>query len=374
MRAIEQTLAEQMQISEREVEQRKHLLNFTEADALLLARHKNFIASHIEQVVDDFYSAQVKIPEIALLIGDAETLRLLRNAMRRYILELFDGHYDGDYVNRRLRIGKVHKRIGVAPKLYISAIWLLQQTLNQTIATHIHAAGDQDCANQLQSALNKLMTLDTGFVFDTYIASLVSEVDAAKQEMANYASSLEEVVAQRTRELQELSRRDNLTQLYNQRAFYEIFRLELASAARYRDAMSLVYLDLNHFKQLNDQQGHLTGDELLTRVGHVLLEHVRETDFACRYGGDEFTIIMPRTNAASAEQVCRRLAQAPLNFDSGDIPISLSIGYVTTGPDEFDDIDTLIKKADQAMYVAKEAAHQHGGSHIAQHGNTAFQA
>lgn len=368
MTTVEQTLAEQMQISDREIEQRKQLLNFTAGDAALLASHKSFIANHIDEIVDSFYEAQIKIPEIALLIGDAETLRLLRNAMRRYILDLFEGHYDRDYVNRRLRIGKVHKRIGVSPKLYISAIWLLEQSLNAAINTHIHSNAEGNCAAQLQAALHKLMTLDTAFVFDTYISSLVSEVASAKEEMSNYAASLEETIAQRTHELKELSRRDNLTGLYNQRAFGEFIRRELASATRHRDPLSLAYIDLNKFKQLNDEQGHLAGDELLSHVGRLLLSSVRETDLACRYGGDEFTIIMPRTNIDDAAQVCQRIAETANEFH-GHKP-SFSIGIAATGPSEFDEVDILVKKADQAMYRSKEASHLNPGSYLTPHNGT----
>jgi hypothetical protein len=80
------------------------------------------IEPHIDALVDKFYTLQTGITEIALLIGDADTLTRLRAAQRRYILDLFSGLYDLEYVNNRLRIGLVHKRIGVEPKLYLAAI------------------------------------------------------------------------------------------------------------------------------------------------------------------------------------------------------------------------------------------------------------
>ena len=104
MTNIELTLAEQMQLSEREIEQRKALIDFDDKDAKILRHYKEFIAEHVDDIVEQFYAKQVQVPENALLIGDAETMRLLRSAMRRYILELFEGDYGSDYVNRRLRI------------------------------------------------------------------------------------------------------------------------------------------------------------------------------------------------------------------------------------------------------------------------------
>ena len=362
MKQLEQTLAEQMQFSELEIQQRKDLLGFTTNDAELLKSHKTFIANRIDQIVELFYAKQVGIPEIALLIGDADTLRLLQNAMRRYILELFDGHYDSDYVNRRLRIGKVHKRIGVSPKLYLSAVWLLQSTLNEEIDTHVGMTSETNCGPALKEALNKLITLDTQLIFDTYISSLMSEVDSAKEEMSSYASSLEDIVAQRTQELEELSRKDSLTGLFNQRAFYEHLRREMANATRHKDRLCLAYFDLNNFKQLNDQKGHQAGDDVLAATGRCSLNSVRSTDFGCRYGGDEFVIIMPRTNLDEANSVCQRLITA---FEAAtEHDVTISIGIASTGPDEHMDIDSLIQAADEQMYKAKKKAHEDGASHI----------
>ncbi|MDH5646489.1 MAG: protoglobin domain-containing protein, partial [Candidatus Heimdallarchaeota archaeon] len=119
MRKIDKTLAEQLQITDREISKRKHLLGFTTDDAHVLKDNKPLIDKYIDGIVMKFYEHQTAVPEIALVIGDAETLRRLQSAMRSYILELFEGHYDAGYVNRRLRIGKIHERIGVSPKLYI---------------------------------------------------------------------------------------------------------------------------------------------------------------------------------------------------------------------------------------------------------------
>lgn len=362
IKKLDQTLAEQMQFSELEIQQRKDLLNFTKEDEALLKAHKTFVANRIDQIVEQFYAKQVEVTEIALLIGDADTLRQLQNAMRRYILELFDGHYDGEYVNRRLRIGKVHKRIGVSPKLYLSAVWLLQSTLNEEIDKHVDMTGETNCGPALKEALNKLITLDTQFIFDTYISSLVSEVDAAKEEMSNYASSLEDVVAQRTQELEALSRKDSLTGLYNQRAFYEQIRHEMANATRHKDRLCLAYFDLNKFKQLNDQKGHQAGDNTLAAVGRCAINTLRTTDFPCRYGGDEFVIIMPRTNLDDAVSVCQRIITTFEQDTEHDVTIS--IGIVSTGPDEHMEIDSLIQAADKQMYKAKEKAHEDGASHI----------
>ena len=369
MSKIQQTLAEQMQVTDIEIQKRKSLLDFNAEDVAILAKHKTFITKYIDDIVKDFYDKQIQVSEISLLIGDSETLRRLKSAMRRYILELFDGHYDADYVNKRLRIGKVHQRIGVSPKLYIAAIHLLQQVLNSAIEQHgLDNAGSTD-EHQLKCALNKLLMFDIQFVFDTYIASLVSEVDTTKQELQVYAATLEETIAERTQELANISRTDELTNLFNQRAFYEHLRHDLSMAERYQEPLSLCYFDLNCFKAINDCDGHMAGDDILSTVGKAMREAIRDTDIGCRYGGDEFCIILPRTAVNEAERVVNRLIEC-FQKHAGNSEVSFSVGIIDTGPEEFMDADTLLRKADKLMYLSKAQAHQKPGFYISSSINT----
>ncbi len=119
MNPTEQTLLEQMRITEFEIAHRKELLLLDERDFALLASYRPKIEPHIDALVDKFYTLQTGITEIALLIGDADTLTRLRAAQRRYILDLFSGLYDLEYVNNRLRIGLVHSGLEWSP----SSIW-----------------------------------------------------------------------------------------------------------------------------------------------------------------------------------------------------------------------------------------------------------
>jgi len=178
---INKSLAEQLAINDREIIYRKSLLDFHDYEIKYLVESKSFITNQIDNIVSKFYEKQVSNAEISLLIGDSETLERLKGAMRRYILELFDGDYGPNYVNRRLRIGKVHKRIGVPPKLYISAIWLLEKTLQGEIDDADPGDIKELDKPKINQAIKKLLMLDTQFVFDTYISSLVNEVETAKE-------------------------------------------------------------------------------------------------------------------------------------------------------------------------------------------------
>lgn len=362
MQQIDKTLAEQLQINEREIASRKALLNFCDDDARLLKANKPLIDEYIDAIVNQFYDHQTAVPSIALLIGDAETLRRLKSAMRNYILDLFGGFYDAEYVNRRLRIGKIHKRIGVSPKLYVSAIYQLQKIITKAIELHYFDHENINLGREVLDAVNKIMMFDIQLVFDTYITSLVSEVRLAKLELENYAQSLEEEVATRTEQLKELARKDELTGLFNQRGMYENLRRELATVERYSETMSFIYFDLNGFKKLNDEKGHKLGDELLALLGSVIVQSIREIDIPCRYGGDEFCIIMPRTKVEDASQVIERLIE---NFkQQNGTDVSFSVGIVSTGHSEVNDIDSLIKEADKQMYKAKARAKKKPGFYI----------
>lgn len=362
-RPTDKTLAEQLQITDREIEYRKQLLDITDHDVALLQSLKNDIIDNADKIVGTFYEIQLQNSEISLLIGDAEALERLSMSMRRYILELFEGYYDSEYVNKRLRIGKVHKRIGVSPKLYVSAVNLLMTVLNDFIRDTMMERPNNDIkTDEVWRALRKLLMFDMQLVFDTYIASLVAEVDTARADLETYSASLEATVAQRTRELKEQSVRDSLTGLLNQRAFHEHLHRELSVAERTQRPLSLVYIDLNQFKKLNDTKGHREGDRLLQALGDVITDNLREVDLGCRYGGDEFCIIMPSATKAQAQEVCQRMIAA---YDKVlDSFVRFSIGIADTGPNDFIDSDALIKQADKLMYKAKAKAHKSPGHYI----------
>jgi len=348
-RLTEMTLAEQLKITERDIERRKELAGFSRIDADTLKECLPYIQPIVEDIVDEFYEYQRSIHEIQLLIGDAETFRRLHSSMKRYVIELFEGFYDSAYVNRRLRIGKVHKSIGVSPKLYISSL----SRLENIIVRYLYqiSKDKEELVYQRTSALRKLIMLDIQFVFDTYINSLVSEVVSAKKEVEIYATTLEKTVAKRTKQLEEISRTDDLTGLRNQRAFYELLRHEMAVAERNKSTLALIYFDLNNFKKLNDLKGHRTGDDLLCYVGKTLLKTARTSDICCRYGGDEFCVIMSNADTEATYSFCERLQK---KFDSGkNHNITISFGIAYSGPDRFLTMDELVNKADQNMYQAK---------------------
>ncbi|MDJ0766091.1 MAG: GGDEF domain-containing protein [Myxococcota bacterium] len=351
MKVTDLTLREQLRLTEREIKHRQDLLDFTEADKDILVGLKPLVEAEVDTLVDDFYAAQVEIDQVARLIGDSETLARLKKHLRKYVLDLFDGEYGADYSQARLRIGLVHKRIGVTPKLYISAMRRLVTILAEHFDTNPPEDTDQ-CKNQI-NALNKIVLYDLQLVFDTYIHGLLDELARGKEEIERYAEGLEEMVAQRTQQLAELARKDGLTGLLNQRSFFEEMGRELARCQRTGESLSLIYFDLDGFKQVNDAQGHKRGDEILIATAEIIGTTIRAEDVAARYGGDEFCIILPRASEEVAQVFVRRLISEAESKLAGT-GVTFSVGIATAEPDVPVQPSELVKKADFAMYVSKE--------------------
>lgn len=349
MKPTDKTLLEQMKIHDAEIHHRMELMCFTQKDTELLMDCQIFIQEQIEDIARIFYEKQTSFEEIDLIIGDAGTLDRLIIAQKKYIFGLFSGKYDLEYVNNRLRIGLVHKRIGVEPKYYLSAVKSLKDILVEIISRMI---ADVAVRVATCNALDKLLCFDTVLIVDIYIRSLVMEMESAKIKLERYALTLEEIVAERTQELNELSSKDGLTGLYNYRAFLECLRKELSYAKRNVHALSLVYFDVDDFKKVNDAYGHLRGDEILKEIGHILLNITRDIDIPSRHGGDEFCVVLSGSTSEDAKKFCERLISS---FSKAFEFITLSIGISQTGPEIFDDREALIKRADSAMYEAKKS-------------------
>lgn len=361
--SVKQTLAQQIQITERDIAIRKSMLGFSLSHEKSLTKAKELAYQSVNQIVESFYKTQLEHSEISLLIGDLHSLMRLKSSMRGYILDLFSGVYDMEYVDKRLRIGKVHHRIGVSPKLYVSAMMQLEIAVENCIIPVMREQETKESFIEFHQALKQLFMFDMQLVFDTYIATLVTEVETARKEMKDYADGLEEVIADRTAQLEELSSKDSLTGLYNQRVFYEQMRREIAVSQRIGSKVSLIYFDLNGFKEINDNQGHVEGDNVLKFVGEVIQKNIREVDIGCRYGGDEFCIILPNTEQKMAKDVVAKRIFAALEQLEKQ-KISVSMGIVQTGPDVFCEPDELVKAADQLMYMAKGKSRQLPGNHV----------
>ena len=161
------------------------------------------------------------------------------------------------------------------------------------------------------------------------------------------------------RKISEMATVDELTGLYNRRYFMEALDRELARAERHEKELSLCMIDIDFFKKVNDKLGHTAGDIVLANMGEVIREWSRQTDIPCRYGGEEFAVILPETELDGAKVACERLrhtvAESGLQWRTGAIGVTVSIGITENRIGVRDSLRKLIDRADEGLYRAKEA-------------------
>ncbi|QKE62648.1 GGDEF domain-containing protein [Aquipseudomonas campi] len=185
------------------------------------------------------------------------------------------------------------------------------------------------------------------------IALRFATLSRALQREVNRRQTTEQQLLTSNCTLERLANTDRLTGLWNRLKFEEVAHQEVSRAERYGYPLSLVFFDLDHFKDINDQHGHEVGDQVLCRLAQLVGGHLRESDSLCRWGGEEFLILMPHTDRQQAEQLAEKLrervAKASLLVQQ---PISASFGIAQLVPGEL--LRDLVRNADAALYRAKQ--------------------
>lgn len=168
--------------------------------------------------------------------------------------------------------------------------------------------------------------------------------------------------AQLFREVRDTSVRDGLTGLVNRKHAVEILDTELRRARRAQSSLSVIMFDIDHFKEINDRYGHLCGDAVLATVARRVKQVLRGSDIKCRYGGEEFLVLLPdtRSNGAMrvAETLRRDLADTPIPWNVETVMITASFGVAMSRPDELD-AAAIVSRADSALYEAKQTGRNH---------------
>jgi diguanylate cyclase (GGDEF)-like protein len=153
---------------------------------------------------------------------------------------------------------------------------------------------------------------------------------------------------------------DELTGLNNRRAFASMGEREVVRARRYQRPLSLILFDIDHFKNVNDSHGHLIGDKVLRVLTELVTKTTRGTDIVCRYGGEEFIVLMPEAGRAESLAMAERLREEisrmkVVTTTAETLSLTVSLGVAELGPDVGESLETLIARADRAMYEAKAA-------------------
>lgn len=197
----------------------------------------------------------------------------------------------------------------------------------------------------------ELFSVILGIAYGIFLATH-SRSTQVKLERA-YSAHLEEL----SQRLRTMAYRDALTGLYNHRYFYEQLSHELERSLRYGQPLTLLLMDMNNFKEINDTYGHMVGDKFLGLVGQIIACQIRSSDIGARYGGDEFVVILPNSSAAEGRLTADKLIEAvsnaaALSTNEEEVQLGISVG-VATCPDDSRSAGELIEIADSRLYEVK---------------------
>lgn len=224
-------------------------------------------------------------------------------------------------------------------------------------------AGMKDLIDQIEGyetgAVDYLMKPFEPVILHSKV-KVFQELYQQRKVIEKFYSHLEQIVDERTAELKEanetisrLAATDELTNLSNRRAFNESLAAGISAARRHVYPLSMIMIDLDHFKAINDTYGHSEGDTVLKAFADLLREMIRAEDVAARWGGEEFLIILPHTVCDAAAALSERIRVAFEQYSGSATPMGLSASFGVVQLQEDDDADSLIRRADEALYRAK---------------------
>jgi diguanylate cyclase (GGDEF)-like protein len=174
--------------------------------------------------------------------------------------------------------------------------------------------------------------------------------------------SLEKENARLLEQVQKMAIMDPLTEIYNRRIFFDVANREIVRSIRYHNPFSILMIDLDHLKQINDTYGHPAGDAVLKEAVKIIKSNLREIDTFARYGGDEFIVMLPETGLVGGQKVADRIMAAGdttmYTFKDFEIPVAFSAGVAEFEFDGDHDIDDVISRADKELYITKSRRKQ----------------
>lgn len=302
------------------------------------------LKGYIETIqLSDALIEKLRAFKIAVVDDSILTINVIRNIFRLNQIKYVDYYYDAESLLQS----------GLDYQLYIIDL-ILPETSGEELIYRLKEINDDNIIILISSSSNyKTIShiLNTGandFIVKPFDANTF--IIRIKSHVRTYLLMKE--LEEKNKALLELSVTDGLTKIYNHRYMIQQLKEEVKRADRYKHDLSIILLDLDNFKRVNDTYGHQTGDEVLRCVARVIGEQLREGDVLGRYGGEEFLVILPETNVEDARRVGEKLREAVrrLRYDEQELLVTVSGGIA--GFTHFD-YSAMIKQADINLYKAK---------------------
>jgi diguanylate cyclase (GGDEF)-like protein len=295
------------------------------------------IQPHLDTILDKFYQALFAYPQASRVLDHGFSLVVMKHAQHDYLLSLGIDFQTEEYFEKRLQIGLAHLNAGVGVSLYQCAYLILQQLLLDYVAPH------HEQREQLTRFILKIAALDMSLAIESYHDQETESLERTIASLRDEATMLNKKVAI-----------DSLTGVASRERILDALADALQRSTR-ANSVSVLMVDLDHFKQVNDELGHLTGDRVLRGVAGRIKSAIRRVNYIGRYGGEEFLVIVMDAQGESAcliaERIRSQVADNPVKVRNSTIPITVSVGVASAHPD--DTVESLIDRADKALYMAK---------------------
>jgi len=328
------------------IAQRVHLVGLEGSDNLGmgLELQRRVIVPNGKDITEGILESLKNIDQFEQIAADNLDADRLRDFQYRYIFGLGVNFVSAAYFENRLRIGYVHNKVGVPQSLYQAAIRTLEYLLIHHIPQSIR--GDPAAFDQMLMFILKIMALDMSLAVESYCMTEMCVLEDSLQDERGKA-----------RRLRQLAITDWLTDLHNHAYSRHLLIQKLEYAQQNDTPLCVIMADLDQFKKINDEHGHLVGDHVLHIVAARMVSGARTGDEIGRYGGEEFIFVLQDTDidaaADVAERVRSRINSDAIQHHKAVINVSLSLGIAQARSD--DTVNTLIDRADATLYAAKLA-------------------
>lgn len=339
------TLCDRYNFDRKKIDRRLAFLKLSKADHAWAQRlHHEVISPSIYNVIDRFYEGLLFQKESRKWLLDGGVIAKLKESQCQYLLSLGIGFDSENYFEQRLKIGVIHASIGLPLSTYQCAYGNLIQCIIDVIPQNIRQH-DKDFS-AITSFIVKITSLDMSLATETYHQSFMSDLEDEVK-----------LASMRESYLRTQAETDSLTGLLNRTSVFERLNNAIINAEADSGNFCLLMLDIDHFKNVNDSYGHQAGDEIIRQVASAITKRLREKDIAGRYGGEEFIIglvgVATECGEKVANRICKDLAAFPVMANEQLINITASIGLTCLNSE--DDLQAMIRRADEALYSAKGA-------------------
>jgi len=303
--------------------------------------HREFLDRKADKIVDGFYDYLLSYNDFSQLL-EVEKIPLLKKTQSDYVRSFGIDFDTSQYFDHRLRVGLAHKKVGLTLGLYQCAYRQLQQLMLDEIPSDFLQDGIS--SRDFRRFIHKVTALDMTLAIETYHNAYVTDMQ----------DRLDDVHVEKD-ELHQKVSKDSLTGLFSRDYGLAMLKRHLNEEEAKKE-LSLIMADIDFFKSVNDTYGHLAGDEVLRQIGALLKSAVRDFDAVCRFGGEEFILILCHSTQDVVLKVAQRIRMLVSNnivhYDDKDIRVTISQGIAVARLES--DTMQLINEADMALYEAKQ--------------------